>query len=203
MAAPQSQSTPLTLHGEAFVNENSAIRQCQNGAIESCQFLAQNYLALQRYDQAAQYLSEVCYSPSHNAMKTCAALTTILTDPAYGLNDYTQGIKVGEHLCSNNNAYGCLLLSTLYFMGDHVPQDLPKASEYGIKACNLSDATGCRQVALIRYAEAYVLKDVNRAADSFTYHQQACNLGNQESCDDYNTRETKLDQFKLYVASGM
>ena len=187
---------------ESFVGETQAQQACAAGTVEACHWLAQNYLGQQQYAQAAQYLSKVCYSNSEQAYQSCAALSTLLTDSHFGLNDYPQGIKVGQYLCDHGQSYGCLILSSLYYIGDHVEQNLKTAADYGKRACALKDATGCRQAALAIFSEAYMKRDVELFKESGQYHQAACDLGDQESCTELREYQTKLEQFNLYVQNG-
>lgn len=187
---------------ELFRGENRAIVACEAGRLDSCNFVAQNYLNLQYYGDAARYLTKICFSNDPNALKICKAAATLYTDPSYKISDYTEGGKIADYLCSKNDSYGCLLLSNMYFIGDHVEQDLVKASQYGQKACDLHDPIGCRQLAIITFSEAYVLKDSRIAELSFTYHQKACDLGEQDSCYDLQLRDEKLEQFKRFVENS-
>ncbi|MCK0535890.1 MULTISPECIES: hypothetical protein [unclassified Anaerobiospirillum] len=188
-----------TQAAESFKGQKAAIEQCEAGKVESCNYLAQYYLDNKNYAEAAKYLSRICYSDSPDALRTCAALTTMLTDSNFGINDYASGIKIGDYLCSKNDPYGCLLLSNAFFIGNHVEQDLVRASKYAQRACDLKDPVGCRQLAVITFSEAYVLKDVKVAQLSFKYHKDACDLGNQDSCADYAEFDDKMDQFQRYV----
>ncbi len=185
----------------ATETENQLIASCNQGNVQSCNVLAQTYLTQKQYVQAANYLTKVCYSKSPDAINTCAALMTMLIDPTYGVNDFIQGIKIGDYLCHNNNSYGCLLLSTIYFEGNRVPQDLQKASTYAKRACELKDATGCRQYAMITFTAAYILKDINLAEESYKYHRYACELGNKDSCTELQQYPTKIEEFRLYAQS--
>lgn len=189
----------LSAQAQKFQGQDEAVTQCELGQIESCNYLAQNYLNQHQYQQAAKYLSKICYSNSPDALKTCAALTSILTEDVFGIKDYAQGIKVADYLCSKQSAYGCLILSDAYFLGTNVPQDLVKASQYAQKSCDLKDPLGCRQLAIITFSEAYVLKDPKVAQLSFKYHQDACQLGNKDSCADFAQYDEKIEQFQRYV----
>ena len=185
----------------AFQGENEVIAKCNQGDLASCNMAAQGYLEEHNYAQAVTYLNKLCYSHSPDSLKACALEMTLLTDANYGINNIPEGVKVGEYLCQNQNSYGCLLLSSLYFNGNQIQQDLNKASDYAKIACQLKDATGCRQAALITFTAAYVLKDVNLAEESYTYHRAACNIGNQQSCADLQQFEKKIEEFKLYAAT--
>lgn len=192
-------SFSVTANAQKFQGQDEAVTQCELGKIESCNYLAQNFLNLHQYQQASKYLTKICYSNSPDALKTCAALTSILTEDVFGIKDYAQGMKVADYLCSQNSAYGCLILSDTYFLGTHVAQDLVKASQYAQKSCDLKDPLGCRQLAIITFSEAYVLKDPKVAQLSFKYHQDACKLGNQDSCADFAQYDEKIEQFQRYV----
>lgn len=194
-----SLSTPVQAAPINTTNPSQLQASCDNGRLTACSMLAQNYLGQKNYAKAAENLSKVCYSNSPDSFKSCAALTTLLTDSAYGLNDFPSGIRVSEYLCDHSNAYGCLLLSKLYFIEDQVKQDLTKAKTYGEKACSLGDAIGCRQVAVILYSEASALKDPSLAEQSFAFHKAACDLGNKESCNEYSQYERKMEDFRLFV----
>lgn len=186
---------------ENFAGHDAAVAQCEAGNIESCNFLAQNFLNVHQYTEASKYLTTICYSDTPDALRSCAALTSILTEPVFGINNYQQGLKIADYLCSKNGSYGCLLLSDAYFLGTNVSQDLVKASQYAQKACDLKDPLGCRQLAIITFSEAYVLKDTKIAQLSFKYHQDACNLGNKDSCADFAQHNEKLEQFQRFVQS--
>lgn len=187
---------------ENFAGHDAAVAQCDAGNIESCNFLAQNFLNVHHYTEASKYLTKICYSDSPDALRSCAALTSILTEKIFGINDYQQGLKIADYLCSRKGSYGCLLLSDAFFLGTNAPQDLVKASQYAQMACELKDPLGCRQLAVITFSEAYVLKDPKVAQLSFKYHQDACNLGNQDSCADFAQYDKKLEQFQRFVESG-
>lgn len=189
-------------NAEQFQNEDAAVKKCEAGDVASCSFLAQNYLNLHDYPKTEYFLTKVCYSQSPDAEKSCSALTTILTDPTYKLNNYKKGVTVAEYLCDNNSSYGCMMLSTLYFVGEHVPQSLEKAKDYGNKACQLRDATGCRQVALVTFSEAYVLHDLKRADQAFSFYKKACDLGDKDSCEEFSKYKSKMEQFTRYVESN-
>lgn len=200
-AAPAAPAAP-TVPTASFDGEALALQACDDGDIEACRLLAQNYLGQQNYAKAAQYLSKVCYSDSDQSYQSCAALSTLLTDSHFGLNDYPQGIKVGDYLCDHGQAYGCLILSSLYYIGDHVEQNLKTAADYGKRACELKDATGCRQAALVIFSEAYMTRNVELFKESGKYHQAACNLGDEESCQEVREYQDKLKQFNMYVQNG-
>lgn len=189
----------LDLAKENFKGEQDAIIKCETGSMADCNYLAQNYLNRKEYQHATKYLTKICYSNDEAALKTCTAVATLLTDSTYGINDYKRGTEISEYLCDRGDSYGCLLLSNLYFLGEHVDQDLVLAGKYGQKACDLNDPVGCRQVAVITFSEAYVLKDIKIAQLSYEYHKRACELGNNDSCEDIEDYQTKIDQFKAFV----
>lgn len=185
----------------AFNQEQEIVAQCNSGDLSSCNAAAQGYLEEKKFPEAVTYLDKLCYSQSPDALKACALEMTLLTEASYGINNVAEGIKVGEFLCQQQNAYGCLLLSNLYFYGTKVKQDLNTASSYAKQACQLQDATGCRQAALITFTAAYILKDVALAEESYNYHRAACDIGNQQSCNDLQQKDQKMEQFKLYAAA--
>ena len=199
--APAATTAPAA-PTSSFAGEALALQACNGGDIEACRLLAQNYLSQQNYTKAAQYLSKVCYSDSAQSYQSCAALSTLLTDSHFGLNDYPQGIKVSEYLCERGQPYGCLILSSLYYIGDHVEQDLKTAADYGKRACDLKDATGCRQAALVIFSEAYMTRNVELFKESGKYHQAACNLGDEDSCQEVREYQNKLEQFNMYVQNS-
>ncbi len=197
--ANAQETKQLDLPEENFKGEQNAIIKCETGSMVDCNFLAENYLNRKEYLHATKYLTKICYSNDDAALKTCTAVATLLTDSTYGINDYKRGTEIADYLCNRGDAYGCLLLSNLYFLGEHVEQDLIKAGQYGQKACDLNDPVGCRQVAVITFSEAYVLKDIKIAQLSFEYHKRACELGNNDSCEDIEDYQDKINQFKAFV----
>ena len=199
LASTAQANTEVEWAKENFKGEQDAIIKCETGSMAECNFLAQQYLERKEFQHAAKYLTKICYSDDPAALKTCTAVATLFTDSTYNLNDYARGTQIADYLCEKGDAYGCLLLSNLYFLGEHVDQDLVKAGEYGQKACNLKDPTGCRQLAVITFSEAYVLKDIKIAKLSFEYHKRACDLGNQDSCDDVADYDLKIKQFESFV----
>ena len=188
---------------QAFTGEQEYIKACQAGQLEQCNVLAQIYLQNKDYRNAATHLEKICAdtmkenSPLHK--QTCSLLLTMLTDEEYGIMDYQKGMIWGDHICAHSNAFGCLLMSNIFFTGKHVNADLNKASEYAKRACALKDGTGCRQAALITFTAAYIQKDVNLAEESYKYHQAACDVGNQASCNDLQHYQQKMEEFKLYA----
>lgn len=199
-----SNATPSSAPDAQANIAEQVMAACHGGDVEACRILAQNYLSQQQYAQAARYLSKVCYAHPNAELgyQSCAALSTLLTDSSFGLNDYPQGIRVSEYLCNHGQSYGCLLLSSLYYIGDHVEQNLKTAADYGKRACDLKDATGCRQAALAIFSEAYMRHDLELFKESGKYHRAACDLGDAESCREVQEYDTKLKQFDIYVQNN-
>lgn len=171
--------------------------KCTQGDLNTCHELANLHLKHNLYTEAATYLDKVCFSENPNAAQACAALTTLLIYDSYNMQDLVKGQQVAEYLCNEKKtAFGCTVLSQIFFKPNNL--DLNKVLEYAKKSCDLRDATGCRQTAITLYAEAFENKDLEKASEAFEYYNRACNLGDNDSCEIYDSRNEKLEQFKKY-----
>lgn len=178
---------------------DQSIQLCNQGNINQCKILADQYLAAREYEEAAKYLQKVCYANSADSLRVCAGLSTLLMNPNYGIEDYKRGMEIATYLCNNNYSYGCNLVSDMFFKGQATETNLDEAFKYGKKSCDLSDSTGCSQAGLVTYTSAYLEKDIAKAEQAFQFYKKACDLGDQTACKEYAEAPNKLDAFKRFV----
>lgn len=161
----------------------TAHKACESGDIEACRTLGWYY-----YNdgndkvQAAEILAKACEKKD---ILSCSYAGSIY----YKLKDF---VKAHEHLSKVCGAQGvpkdlkkvetlaCVQLGHFYINGRGVRQDFTKAKEYLTKACNSKVSEACYSLGVL-----YQNGGVRPLATTKEYYGKACDLGDQEGCDEY------------------
>lgn len=163
------------------------------GNYEGYRFVSQVYY--EQYDNITEAKAQLKQSCDNADYLACMFLGEL----HYLQNDFTNAKKSFEITIKQANneikalAYG--ILASLYFDGNGVPKDIPKAISYLKKSCDLKFAESCFWVGEI-YAEG---KEITQNLElSKQYFNKSCDLDYQKGCevyDDLVKNEKKQDEF--------
>ena len=89
-------------------------------------------------------------------------------------------MKPWTKACENGDVRACFNLGVVYFNGEGVPKDHPRALELWTKSCALDDFESCYALGAVYEAGEGVPKDAARAVD---FLKKACDGGFKQACE--------------------
>jgi len=101
--------------------------------------------------------------------------------------------KVAEYkkACKDGSTNGCISLGVLYFTGDGVKENHKKAKKAFLKPCKKRRSLACYYIGTIYKRGGFkVERNIKKAK---FYYAQACKMGHQASCDQYNLIREKRE----------
>ena len=94
--------------------------------------------------------------------------------------------------CKDGVANACISLGVMYFTGDGVKENHKKAKRAFLKPCKKRRAQACYYIGTIYKRGGFkVERNIKKAK---FYYAQACKMGNQASCNQYNLIREKREE---------
>lgn len=97
----------------------------------------------------------------------------------YNQKHYSEANSLLEQVCAGGSAEACKDLGNLYFNGNGVAMDRPRAAVFYQKACSAAPPMGCNSLGVIYHNGDGVTKDDTRAA---ALYSTACSGGDALGC---------------------
>lgn len=115
--------------------------------------------------------------------------------------DFKQSFELYKKSCDSNYYKACYMLSSFYASGAFdTPKDISKSISLQEKACHGNYAQSCATLGLLYRNGSIIPRDYTNAKK---YFQKACDLGHQESCNDYeNLVNGKFDTMLKAIESA-
>lgn len=104
-----------------------------------------------------------------------------------------------QNACDRGDMSSCVMLGTMYHLGDGVSQNFSRARELYAQACNGGLAEGCSHLGFM-YENGHTTQNYTKAIE---FYEKACDLGDANGCASVakiyeNIKEDALQAFTYY-----